>query len=217
MIEVIPACPKELQTWVSPCPLTPMHEDLLRKLPYLKTLSCGVSSSEGFPEIDFLHHLENLELSGGAYESFPLRKLPSTIKEIHLSYITLSVYAISTIAQLPNLESVILFECKFEEGLIWNVREETKFPKLKTLQLLDVDIQIWNISYAAESFPCLEQLLLEFCRNLRLMPSSFDDVFTLNKIVVQYCNPTVESWVKNIEESARDIGNKQLNVKIFEW
>ncbi|XP_019161776.1 PREDICTED: putative late blight resistance protein homolog R1B-16 isoform X2 [Ipomoea nil] len=214
MIEAIPACSKELQTWESRCPLTPMHEDLLRKLPCLKVLRCGVSSSDGFPEIDFLHHLETLELSSN-YESFPLSKFPSSIKKIHLHFITLSVSAISTIAQLPNLGSLILLGCKFEESLIWILEEETKFPKLKILQLVLLDIGIWNISNVAESFPCLEQLDLGYCRNLLLMPSSFDDVITLKKIFVTNCNHNVDSWAKNIEESARDIGNEQLNVEII--
>ncbi|XP_019180595.1 PREDICTED: putative late blight resistance protein homolog R1A-10 [Ipomoea nil] len=221
IIEAIPACSTELQTWVSKCSLTPMHEDLLRKLPYLKKLSCVVSSSEGFPEIDFLHHLETLELFGGDYESFPLSKFPSlplskfpsSIKEISLGYITLPVSVISTIAQLPNLGRLSLTYCKFE-GLEWNVEEETKFLKLKILQFYYVDIKIWNISCASESFPCLEQLFLGLCRNLLLMPSSFDDVLTLKRIIVRSCNSTVEDWVKNIEESARDIGNDQLNVDI---
>nr|GMD03529.1 putative late blight resistance protein homolog R1A-3 [Ipomoea batatas] len=214
MIEATSPCSKELQTWVSPCPLTPMHEDLLRKLPYLKNLRCGVSSSsKGFPEIDFLHHLENLVLSSD-FGSFPLSKFPSSIKKIHLCLMTLSVSAISTIARLSNLEILILFGCKFEEALTWIVEEETKFPKLKILQLVELSIEIWYISNAAESFPCLEQLVLEYCRNLILMPSSFDDVLTLKKIFANHCNNNVDSWVKNIEESARGIGNEQLNVVI---
>nr|GLL44318.1 putative late blight resistance protein homolog R1B-16 isoform X2 [Ipomoea trifida] len=204
MIEAI-SYSEDLQTWVSRCHLTPMHEDLLRKFPRLKKLSCNVSSSEGFPEIDFLHHLENLELSSN-FESFPLSKFPSSIKEIRLNFITLSVSAISTIAQLPRLESLILFDCRFEG--IWIVEEETIFSKLKILQLILLNIGIWDISNAAESFPCLEQLVLGYCRNLLPMPSSFDDVLTLKKITVTNCNDDVNSWAKNIEESAQDIGNE---------
>nr|GME12983.1 putative late blight resistance protein homolog R1B-16 isoform X1 [Ipomoea batatas] len=216
MVEAIPACSKELQTWVSRCPLTPMHQDLLRKFSCLKNLSCGVSSSEGFPEIDFLHHLEYLELIGdrsksfsrSKYPSFPLSKFPSSIKEICLNWITLSVCAISTIAQLPNLENLLLYCCNFE-GSIWNVGEETKFSKLKILQLIDLGIRIWDISNAAESFPCLEQLVLENCR-IEKMPSSFDDISTLKKIIEFDCNLPIGFWLMDIEKSARDIGNEQL-------
>ncbi|XP_019180216.1 PREDICTED: putative late blight resistance protein homolog R1B-16 [Ipomoea nil] len=221
MIEAIP-CSEELQTWVSSCPLTAMHEPLLRKLPNLKTLQGGLSTYP-FPEIDFLHDLEKLNLFG-SFESHPhllndlkLSKFPSSLKEMWLNGITLSVSAISTIAQqLPNLESLILLHCKFEEGLEWNVDEETQFKKLKRLQLIFLDIVIWNISIPAESFPCLEQLALGYCRNLVVITSTFEDVLTLKLITAKDCNPFVDVWVKQNEECAREMGIEQLNVEILE-
>nr|GLL27134.1 putative late blight resistance protein homolog R1A-10 [Ipomoea trifida] len=220
MIEEIRACSKELQTLDWRCPLTPNHEHLLRELPYLRTLICVVSSSESFPKIDFLHHLEKLELIGYNNESQPhllnvlkLNKFPSSVKEICLTWITLSVSAISTIAQLPNLENLSLSLCTFE-GLTWNVGEETKFQKLKRLKISwDDDIEIWNISSAAESFPCLEQLELIFCTHLQVMPSGFEDVLTLKMISVCHCNPIVDSWMKEIEECVRELGNEQLEIR----
>nr|GMD81700.1 putative late blight resistance protein homolog R1B-16 [Ipomoea batatas] len=222
MTKAIPACSKELQTWDRRCPLTPNHERLLRGLPCLRTLICPVSSSENFPKIDFLHHLEKLELfcvngSPHLLNDLKLSKFPSSVKKIHLSCITLSVSAISTIAQLPNLETLSLERCTFEEGLTWNVGEETKFQKLKRLQLIVLgDFGIWNISSAAESFPCLEQLELINCSNLLVMPSGFEDVSTLKMISAWFCNRIVYSWVKEIEECARGLGNEQLHVHIYE-
>nr|GMC93849.1 putative late blight resistance protein homolog R1B-16 [Ipomoea batatas] len=218
MIEEIRACSKELQTLDWRCPLTPNHEHLLRELPCLRTLICTASSSESFPKIDFLHHLEKLELISDN-ESKPhllnglkLNKFPSSVKEIRLSWITLSVSAISTIAQLPNLENLSLSVCTFE-GLTWNVGEETKFQKLKRLKIFWDDIEIWNISSAAESFPCLEQLELIFCTHLQVMPSGFEDVLTLKMISVCHCNPIVDSWMKEIEECVREFGNEQLEIR----
>nr|GMD80383.1 putative late blight resistance protein homolog R1B-16 [Ipomoea batatas] len=220
MIEAIP-CSEELQTWVSPCPLTPMHEHLLRKLPNLRTLQGGFSTYQ-FPEIDFLHDLEKLNLFGG-FESHPhllndlkLSKFPSSLKEMWLNGITLSVSAISIIAQLPNLESLILLHCKFEEGLEWNVGEETQFNKLKRLQLILLDIVIWDISIPSESFPCLEQLALGYCRNLVVISSTFEEVPSLKLITAKDCCPFVDVWVKQNEECARELGNEQLNVEILE-
>ncbi|XP_019180591.1 PREDICTED: putative late blight resistance protein homolog R1B-14 [Ipomoea nil] len=218
MIEAIPACSKELQTWESRCPLTPMHEDLLRKLPCLKTLSCTVSSSEGFPEIDFLHHLEFLNLEGGKkvphlLNDLKLSKFPSSIKEINFEGITLSSSAISIIAQLSNLEALILTCSKFE-GLEWNVDEETRFPKLKYLQLFHLDIGIWNIC-SAESFPCLEQVILDFCIELQEVPDTLADILTLKLLSVRSCCNSTESSAKKIEEDVQGIGNEQLNIEII--
>ncbi|XP_031097213.1 putative late blight resistance protein homolog R1B-16 [Ipomoea triloba] len=216
---MIAPCSKELQTWDWPCSLTPNHECLLRELLCLKTLSCGVSSSESFLKIDFLHHLEKLELFSFNGEphllnNLKLSKFPSSVKEIQLHSITLSVSAISTIAQISNLETLVLWSCIFEEGLTWNVEEETKFPKLKRLKLFNLGIGIWNISSVAESFSCLEQLDLIFCV-MHVMPSGFEDILTLKMISAWCCSLTVDSWVEEIQECARDLGNEQLQVDIL--
>nr|GLL43511.1 putative late blight resistance protein homolog R1B-16 isoform X2 [Ipomoea trifida] len=220
MTEAILVCSKEFQTWHWQCPLTPNHERLLRELPCLRTLICDVSSSESFPKIDFLHHLEKLKLFCNERQhllnDLKLSKFPPSIKEIHLTRIILSASAILTIAQLPNLETLSLVSCPFEEGLTWNVGEETKFQNLKRLQLFLLDIGIWNISSAAESFPCLEQLTLALCRRFKEMPYGFEDVLTLKMISAEDCNPTVYSWVKEIEECARDLGNEQLQIDIID-
>ncbi|XP_031127733.1 putative late blight resistance protein homolog R1B-17 [Ipomoea triloba] len=45
------------------------------------------------------------------------------------------------------------------------------------------------------------------------MPSSFDDVSTLKRIIAFNCNHSVGSWLDNIKKSAWDIGNEQLGVE----
>nr|GMD28345.1 putative late blight resistance protein homolog R1B-16 isoform X1 [Ipomoea batatas] len=145
-------------------------EHLLRKLSHLKYLNCAVSPYPFAEEIGMLHHLEFLRLHelrymrGGELYSrmnphllndLKLDKFPPNIREINLESITLSSSAISIIAQLSNLEALILVACKFEEKE-WNVDEETLFCKLKYLELINLGIRIWNIS-SAECFPCLEQ------------------------------------------------------------
>ncbi|XP_019180592.1 PREDICTED: putative late blight resistance protein homolog R1B-16 [Ipomoea nil] len=204
--------------------LSTRDEHLLRKLPHLKYLSCLVSPTSSFPEIDILHHLESLWLYNNCYRDphnhvnphflndLKLSKFPSSIREINLVGITLSVSAISIIAQLSNLEALILRCCKFE-GLEWDVDEETQFHKLKYLQLDHLDIRIWNIC-SEESFPCLEQVILDYCVELREVPYRLVDILTLKLLSVRSCHNT-ESSVKKIEEDARDIGNEQLNVQVI--
>nr|GLL43506.1 putative late blight resistance protein homolog R1B-16 [Ipomoea trifida] len=201
----------ELETFL--CIRTDEH--LLRKLSHLKYLSCAVSSSYPFAdEIDMLHHLEFLQLHDPRFsechlKDLKIRKFPPNIKEINLENITLSSSAISIIAQLSNLEALILVGCKFEEEE-WNVEEEILFCKLKYLELNNLRIRIWNISSAAESFPCLEQVILNRCWNLQTVPYSLADICTLKLICVRGCTDTCERSVKKIEEDAQEMGNHIL-------
>nr|GMD80382.1 putative late blight resistance protein homolog R1B-16 [Ipomoea batatas] len=197
-------------------------EHLLRKLSHLKYLSCAVSSSYPFAdEIDMLHHLEFLRLHDPHFpkrhknphllKDLKLRKFPPNIKEINLESITLSSSAMSIFAQLSNLEALILVGCKFEEEE-WNVEEEILFCKLKYLELNNLRIRIWNISSAAESFPCLEQVILNDCWKLQTVPYSLADIVTLKLICVRGCNVCAHS-VKKIEKDVRDLGNdEQLKI-----
>nr|GLL43505.1 putative late blight resistance protein homolog R1B-16 [Ipomoea trifida] len=198
-------------------------EHLLRKLSHLKYLSCAVSSAYPFAdEIDMLHHLEFLQLHDPCFleghenphllKDLKIRKFPPNIKEINLEMINLSSSAISIIAQLSNLEALILVGCKFEEEE-WNVEEEILFCKLKYLELKNPSIRIWNISSAAESFPCLEQVILNRCWELETMPYSLADILTLKLISVRDCTDTCERSVKKIEEDAQEMGNHILRMK----
>nr|GMC89071.1 putative late blight resistance protein homolog R1B-16 [Ipomoea batatas] len=191
-------------------------EHILRKFPHLKVLTCLISPSYPFAEIEFFHHLEYLELRSDGYShllnDLKLSRFPTSIKEVVLFGITLSSPAISVIAQLSNLEALTLDFCKFEEGLKWNVEEEIQFCKLKYLKLDNLDISAWNISSAEESFPCLELLILEGCSSLEEVPSNLADILTLELISVRYCYNGAVSSAKRIQEDARDIGNEQLYV-----
>nr|GMD76803.1 putative late blight resistance protein homolog R1B-16 [Ipomoea batatas] len=200
-------------------------EHLLRKLSHLKYLNCAVSPYPFADEIEMLHHLEFLRLhelrcSRGELRSrmnphllkdLKLSKFPPNIKEINLESITLSSSAISIIAQLSNLEALILVACKFEEKE-WNVEEETLFCKLKYLELINLAITIWNIS-SAESFPCLEQVILYGCWELQTVPYSLADIFTLKLICVRGCTASCARSVKKIEKDVQELGNdEQLKI-----
>nr|GMC72590.1 putative late blight resistance protein homolog R1B-16 [Ipomoea batatas] len=201
-------------------------EHLLRKLSNLKYLNCAVSPYPFAEEIGMLHHLEFLRLhellywpDGKLYShmnphllnDLKLDKFPPNIREINLESITLSSSAISIIAELSNLEALILVACKFEEKE-WNVDEETLFCKLKYLELINLGIRIWNIS-SAECFPCLEQVILNRCWNLQTVPCSLADIFTLKLICVRQCTASCARSVKKIEKDVQEMGNdEQLKV-----
>nr|GMD75407.1 putative late blight resistance protein homolog R1B-16 [Ipomoea batatas] len=220
VMEPIPNGSEILQTLELRTPLAITDTHLLRKLPGLKCLMCGVSKLYPFAKIEFLHHLESLTLITGdtgnshLLNDLKLTKFPSNVKEIDFAWITLSSSAISIIAQLSKLEALTLSLCLFDEGLEWNVDEETQFCKLKYLKLFALNgTRIWNVSNAAESFPCLEQLILKSCFELQGLSYSFADISTLKLIVVVNC-PRVNSSVKEIQEELQNIGSEQLTVHI---
>nr|GMC93850.1 putative late blight resistance protein homolog R1B-16 [Ipomoea batatas] len=141
-----------------------LSKDLLMKLPGLKKIEVWgpTTRSDSFAEIDFLHHLESLELSGDTHyypdllNDLKPSKFPSNVKEIHFCMIILSSSAISIIAQLSKLEVLTLSQCVFDEGFKWNVDEKTQFCKLKYLKLFFLDgTRIWNVSVLPSPFLAL--------------------------------------------------------------
>nr|GMD75406.1 putative late blight resistance protein homolog R1B-14 [Ipomoea batatas] len=217
VMEPIPHGSEILQTLDLDTHLSIRDEHLLRKFLGLKFLRCAVPESYPFAEFEFLHHLEYLELCGiGLHllNDLKVTKFPPNIKEIYFIKITLSSSAISIIARLSKLEALTLESCEFEEGSEWNVDEDTQFCKLKYLKLsyLD-DLRIWNVSSAAESFPCLEQLILYECFRLEGLSYSFADISTLELISVVN-GPDVDSSVNEIQEELQSMGNEQLTVHI---
>ncbi|XP_031097545.1 putative late blight resistance protein homolog R1B-11 [Ipomoea triloba] len=220
VMEPIPHGSEILQTLDLRTSLAITDTHLLRKLPGLKYLRCRVSKLYPFAEIEFLHHLESLTLitrdAGNSHllNDLKLTKFPSNVKEIRFSGITLSSSAISIIAQLSKLEALTLSQCLFDEGLEWNVDEETQFCKLKYLKLFILNgTRFWIVSNAAESFPCLEQLILVGCDQLEGLSYSFADISTLKLISVVNC-PGVHSSVKEIQEELQNMGSEQLTVHI---
>nr|GMC97796.1 putative late blight resistance protein homolog R1B-16 [Ipomoea batatas] len=141
-----------------------LSKDLLMKLPGLKKIEVWGPTTrlDSFAEIDFLHHLESLELSGDTHyypdllNDLKPSKFPSNVKEIHFCMIIISSSAISIIAQLSKLEVLTLSQCVFDEGFKWNVDEKTQFCKLKYLKLFFLDgTRIWNVSVLPSPFLAL--------------------------------------------------------------
>ncbi|KAG5588706.1 hypothetical protein H5410_049140 [Solanum commersonii] len=111
-------------------------------------------------------------------------QLPSNLKELVL-FETVSV--ISFIAELPNLEYLLIVKAYFIEEnepylsqLEEWCHEDITFHKLKYLELVELDISRWDAS--EESFPRLETLVIKECNRLEEIPLSFADIPTLKKI-----------------------------------
>ncbi|CAA3001673.1 Hypothetical predicted protein [Olea europaea subsp. europaea] len=116
------------------------------------------------------------------------------------------------IEALLNLEVLKLGSVYFD-GRTWNASSE--FPKLKFLKLSHVDLEEWNAS--SNNFPSLEGLALQYCKHLKMIPSSFGNILTLQKIEVYRCTRSVNESAKHIQEEQEDMGNEVLEVIISHW
>ncbi|XP_060212774.1 putative late blight resistance protein homolog R1A-3 [Lycium barbarum] len=181
----------------------------MRSFLFLQKLRCtfleswGHSEKSGgscnrFPVFEFLNQLESLNV---IYQGRVLQpcefNFPSNLKKLTLSKFRLPWVEISAIAALQNLEVLKLLLEAFE-GEEWNVSDE-EFPKLKFLKLGNLNITRWNIS--EDAFPCLEQVVLQKCKQLIEIPSVFGDCcYSLQKIEVFICGAAVSQSAREIEE-----------------
>lgn len=179
-------------------------ENIYRRLPNLRKLSCifcrswdPSRSSDQFPKLDFLTHLESLRIiySGSALNSAEFN-LPMSIKKLTLSNFGLPWNQIDAIARLPKLQILKLHSRAFE-GPRWDMRDE-EFQELKYLMLDTLNIAQWNAS--SIHLPKLQHLVVKNCKDLEEIPYDFSEIDTLQIIEIQRCKQSVEQSVRNIKE-----------------
>ncbi|CAA2981736.1 Hypothetical predicted protein [Olea europaea subsp. europaea] len=203
-------------------------EEILRCSPNLRTLKCRCKfSGKCFPNLNFLSQLESLTVVGSRISSYSsmanlpgnirissyssMANLPGNIKKLTLSRIGMRWEDMSIIGTLPNL-AILKLECRAFEGENW-VTNDDEFQKLKFLKLREIQgLKQWNSSY--EHFPVLERLVLEFCKDLEMIPFEFSNILTLQKIEIYRCHKNVEKSALEICEEQRDCGNQELVVTI---
>ncbi|KAL3501084.1 hypothetical protein ACH5RR_035533 [Cinchona calisaya] len=193
-------------------------ENILRRLPKLRKLKCIFRSLRGclreYNEaiaFELLTHLESLNVTYLGRTRYPCKfEFPSHLRKLTLSKFCLPWREMSTIGRLHNLEVLKLLDSAFE-GQDWETREG-EFFKLKYLKLEDLDIVLWHAEY--DSFPCLQQLVLQRCKELKKVPSSFGEIVTLQSIEMIHCNHSAERSAMEIQEEQRNMGNDELKVLI---
>ncbi|MCD7472621.1 hypothetical protein HAX54_013902 [Datura stramonium] len=199
-------------------------EMMLRKMPNLRKLSCIFSGTFGyskilmgrcvlFPILDYLNHLESLKLvSNSCPAKLPhVFSFPSRLRELTLSKFRLPWNQISTIAELPKLETLKLLVRAFE-GDEWEVND-SEFPELKYLELDDLNIAQWSIS--EDAFPMLEHLVLTKCKQLKKIPSQFDYAMSLRRIEVNWCSWSVANSAMETQRAQQeDMSNDAFTVTI---
>ncbi|KAI7994369.1 hypothetical protein LOK49_LG11G00378 [Camellia lanceoleosa] len=188
-------------------------------MPGLELGICGQLFSDSgnwmFLNLEFLRHLETLKLCSNIFPRYPttLRevKFPANIKRLTLKYTGLEWEEISVLGMmLPNLELL-----KLENNAAWGQQWATTdggFPRLKFLKLNGLNVERWIT--CSDHFPSLQQLSLEWCKDLKEIPSSLGDILSLQLIEVKYCHSTVDESVGKIKEEQESNGNNWLKVLI---
>ncbi|CAI9095936.1 OLC1v1031979C1 [Oldenlandia corymbosa var. corymbosa] len=194
--------------------------DTVRRFPNLRKLKCIFLQPRGrsmhvcrFPDLEHLYLLNTLEIT---YYGRPLKTgefiFPSTLRKLTLSNFRLPWNCISVISSLPYLEVLKLISRAFV-GSSW-LMEDGVFPNLRYLKLDSLDIAIWDFSLWDDPFPCLEQLLLRNCGQLKEVPSIFGEIITLQRIEVHQCGDSTKQSVRRIVEEQREFGNYDL-ISVF--
>ncbi|KAF3634247.1 putative lysine-specific demethylase JMJ14-like [Capsicum annuum] len=192
-------------------------EDFFIRFPNLQRLVFDLKESWDyspelywFPNLDFLHELETLEVvfeSSITNDNGPSAAtnwtwdfhFPSNLKILSLLNFPLTSDSLSIIARLPNLEHLFLTRTIIKWGE-WNMREEDTLENLKFLMLDNVTLAKWE--FGEESFPMLEKLQLWGCHMLEEIPSNFGDIGSL-KIIQLVESPQLEN--SEIKEYVEDI------------
>ncbi|KAH0681826.1 hypothetical protein KY289_019578 [Solanum tuberosum] len=204
--------------------------DVLEKFPNLQHLQCKIFTDYPiecgwFPKLDVLNKLESLIAVYEDVRYFKYHKLtdqirqvpneyyfPNRLKELRLySFPLLRPDLLSAITALPELEILEIIDCKFVEEE-WDASKDI-YQSLKTLSLLMVNLSEWQVD--TETFPKLEELILQHCYKLTEIPCAFMDIQTLKSIHLTNVNPELgDSAIEIKNEIAAFTGEDRLQVHI---
>ncbi|NP_001318028.1 NBS-LRR resistance protein-like protein isoform X1 [Solanum lycopersicum] len=202
-------------------------EDVFTRFPNLQVLSFEIEESWDysteqywFPKLDCLIELEKLSVSFGSSNTNHSGSsvatnqpwdfhFPSNLKQLLLCDFPLTSDSLSTIARLPNLEELSLYDVIIQ-GEEWNMGEEDTFENLKFLNLRLPTLSKWEVG--EESFPNLEKLKLRGCGELEEIPPSFGDIYSL-KFIKIVKSPQLEDSALKIKEYAEEMrGGGELQI-----
>ena len=118
---------------------------------------------------------------------------------------------LSAIVALPQLEILEINYCEFVDYK-WDASEDI-YQSLKTLRLACPELLVWEVY--RETFPKLEELILENCFMLTEIPYAFGNIDTLKSIrLVQSELELGDSAMKIKEDVIHFTGEDRLHVHI---
>ncbi|KAL0323261.1 UNVERIFIED_CONTAM: putative late blight resistance proteinR1B-14 [Sesamum angustifolium] len=184
----------KLQT-LSPIAVSDFTDRHLQTLPSLEKL--GIFWDE---EVDHvrdltrLHKLHTLKCRSSKYNRYNILSniiFPPSIKKLTLRGCRILDQELNEIGKLPNLEILKLQYCYFQSGN-------------------------WEAEDADDThFPRLEELVIQYCFDLKEIPLAIGDTPTLRVMEVQQCGDSAKASAREIQEAQLDKGNDDLQVRIF--
>ncbi|KAH0756931.1 hypothetical protein KY290_020424 [Solanum tuberosum] len=196
---------------------TEATSDVLEKFLNLQHLHCIIKEHGGwFPKLDVLNKLESLFamywIKDEYYYDNPNEyHFPNSLKELRLSDFTMIPDLLSAIMLLPHLEILEIMHCYFVETK-WDA-SEYMYQSLKTLHLEYPELSEWQVD--RDSFPKLEELILQHCYKLTEIPSAFGDIDALKSIRVAHSNREIgDSAIEIMKDVAAYTGEDRLQVHI---
>lgn len=190
----------------------------MKRFPYLLKLNCqfyglGTTLGNFFPSFNSLIQLKTLKIdvSGVVLDPYGFEDFtyPSNLKKLTLACLDLPWSRISTISSLSNLE-VLKLEGNAFRGRQWDVKDG-EFPNLKVLKLRKLEISEWTAS--DDSYPSLQQVLVQSCWNLQDIPYSFGRSYSKQLIELRSCRlSAVRATLKIKEIQTEDMGNSEFKV-----
>uniref|UniRef100_M1CVN6 Hero resistance protein n=1 Tax=Solanum tuberosum TaxID=4113 RepID=M1CVN6_SOLTU len=187
-------------------PLTPTHGDWFPKLDVLNKLE-SLFAKYRMPK-EYLFHTESIYQIPHPNEYH----FPSSLKELRLNLFHVRPALLSAIAALPHLEILVIIDSDFVEGK-WDASEDM-YQSLKTLTLRMVNLSEWQVD--RETFPKLEELIVEYCEEFTEIPCAFADIDTLKFVHLTNINSQVVDSAMEIKKDVIDFaGEDRLHVHIF--
>nr|WPV71177.1 Hero-cluster NLR-B [synthetic construct] len=196
--------------------------DALEKFPNLEHLDCTIivpkcppKHGDWFPRFDVLNKLQSLSLNYHKpryYFCNPIEyHFPTGLKELRLFDIPMRPALLSAIVALPQLEILEINYCNFVMDK-WDASEDI-YQSLKTLRLACPELSEWEVD--RETFPKLEELIVENCFMLMEIPYAFGDIDTLKSIRLVQNELELRDSAMKIKKDVIDFtGEDRLHVHI---
>ncbi|KAL0369324.1 UNVERIFIED_CONTAM: putative late blight resistance proteinR1B-12 [Sesamum calycinum] len=204
----------KLQT-LSPIAVSDFTDRHLETLPNLEKL--GIFWDEEVDhvrDLSRLHKLHTLKCRSSKYNRYNILSniiLPPSIKKLTLKGCRILDQELNEIGKLPNLEILKLQYCYFQSGN-WEA-EDGEFCRLQFLLMKGLKLVNWTADDT--HFPRLEELVIQYCFDLKEIPLAIGDIPTLRVMEVQQCGDSAKASAREIQEAQFDNGNDDLQVRIF--
>nr|GMC61218.1 putative late blight resistance protein homolog R1A-10 isoform X1 [Ipomoea batatas] len=172
----------------------------------------------GSPWLDDLQNVRKLEkLKINSHRDDPVilpdaSAFPEKLRMLTLKGTLVPWDAMEVVGMLPNLE-VLKLKSRACKGQHWKLSGDW-FPKLKSLLIQEMNLKQWTATDGA--FPILERLIIIHCIRLKNIPSTFDELYSLQLIELHGCHSLLVHSANQIQQQQEELlGNSCLVVHAF--